>query len=186
VVANQEVPVKSAFFFAQEGVFGEDSLLGVVLSSLPDGCADYGYYFTASRDLTSPTQLASAWGAVFPADFWEVGALLRTGPPADVLTGQQLDGIPWDAPLTDRATATGSVVHHTKRRDEAFWDGTANTADYWSKYQFNGGHVSIETHLPGQRIQGTYTVSTVVEGDASGVLEIDFSAVFCPEADLLP
>ena len=186
VVANQEIPVKSTFFFAQDGVYGDDSLLGIVLSSLTDGCADYGYYFTASRDLSSPEQLSSAWGAVFPREFWEVGILLRTGPPSDVMTGQNMDGVPWDAPLNERGTATGEVVHHVKSRDGAYWDGTADAAEYFTDYQFNGGNLWVDSHAPGQRIQGTYTVSTVEEGDARGVLEIGFNAVFCPEADMLP
>lgn len=186
VVNGQEVPVKSAYFFVQDGVFGDDSLTGVVLSSLPEGCADYGYFHTLTRDLTSPEQLSSAWTAVFPPDFWEVGILLRTGPASEGIAGSVYEGIRWDAGLEDRGTVTGEVRHVTRHQDELYWDGTAPAEDYGTTFDLHAGELRVSRHEPGQRLEGTYTTSTQYQGEATGVLDIRFNAVFCPEADLLP
>ena len=186
VVNGQKVPVRSAYFFVQDGVFGDDSLTGVVLSSLQDGCVDYGYFLTVTRDLTSPEQLASAWSAVFPADMWEVGILLRTAPASEVMTGQVYDGIAWNAGLEERGTVAGQARHITRFRDENWWDGSAPLEDYGASFDFHSGTLMVESHQPGQRLAGNYTTSTMYNGDPTGVLNIDFNAVFCPEADLLP
>jgi len=185
-IGGLEIQPKSAFFFAQQDAFGDDSLVGVVLSSLKTGCEDYGFYLTASEGLDSGVELASAWSAVFPPDFWEVAMVLRTGDPASALTGQTYKGIGWDVPLDNRGEVYGRATHNLALRDANFYDGVSPASNYYIDYLSNGGSMEIKSHVPGQELKGTFGTGFVQsDGSPSGIVNIHFKAVYCPEADLL-
>jgi hypothetical protein len=186
-ISGYEVIPKSAFFFAQQDAFGDDSLIGVVLSTLKTGCEDYGFYHTAAAGMDGPAELASAWGAVFPPDFWEVAIVMRTGDPAAELTGQVYSGTAWDAPLDNRGEAYVRATQNHRLRDETFYNGGGVAAEYYTDHLSNAGDLEITSHQPGQKLNGTFGTGFVLasDGSASGIVNISFKAVFCPEADLL-
>ena len=186
-VGELEVPVRSAFFFSQEGAFGDDSLIGIVMSSLGDGCQDYAFYQTAIQGLDSPSEQASAWQAVFPEDFWEVGIVLRTGSPTQSLSGSTLTGIPRNKSLDGRGQAYSRITHNLNHRDEAWFDGSGQAGVYIDEFISNGGQLEIVEHTPNSTIRGNFGTAFIdnLEDVQAGVLDIHFKATFCPEADLL-
>lgn len=186
-VGELEVPVRSAFFFSQEGAFGEDSLIGIVMSSLGDGCQDYAYYQTAIQGLDGVTEQASAWQAVFPDAFWEVGIILRTGPPTQPLAGSTFTGIPRTKSLDGRGQGYARITHNLIHRDEGWFDGTGQASVYMDEFISNGGQIEISEHTPNSSIRGRFGTAFIDNLDdvQAGVLDIHFKASFCPEADLL-
>ena len=186
-VDSLEIPVRSGFFFEQPNALGADSLVGIVLTDLPDGCDDYGFYAAASENLSTPAEYTSAWAAVFPAGFWETALVLRTADPSVSLSGQRYKGVAANRTLTEQGQTYGRITHNKALRDDAWFDGSAPETDYFDEYITVDGNLEIDLHRPQQLIKGTMGASTAntKTGNPSGLLVIHFKATFCPNGDLL-
>jgi hypothetical protein len=175
------IDVGSAFFFAETDVLAEDDLVTVVMSDLKDACQDYGYYLESTKDMAGADDFASAWAAVFPADFWEIAVILRVGDSEVPLDGAQLVGIDWDETLDERSHGFASLVHNRALRDAAYFDGSGPTSDYLDSYVSRGGRIEIAKHIPGSSLRGEFGTEIVDrdEGETKGIVQMKFNAVFC-------
>lgn len=184
-IEDHLIKPKSTFFFTQDGAFGGDSLVGVVMTDVPNGCEAYTTFLTGGA--AAPADLAARWAAIFPADFWDITFILRTGDPNVPLVGQAFQGIPWDAQLDAPQKVQGWFTHNLALHDQAYFDGTGNPDVYRRDYVSNGGTMEISKHEPGAAIAGRFATFTVDpdNGSPTGLLEITFSGDFCPTADLL-
>jgi len=180
------VKVRSAFYFAEPDAMAEDDLVTVVMTDLKNGCQDYGFYLESTDEMVEADDLASAWAAVFPPDFWEVAIILRVSDAAVPLDGVQLVGIDWDETLEQRNHGFASVVHNRAMRDAAFFDGSGPTDDYLDGYLSRGGRVEISKHVPGSFIRGNFGTEMVdrEEGETKGLVKMKFNAAFC-DVDIL-
>lgn len=184
-IEDHLIKPKSTFFFTQEGVLGGDSLVGVVMTDIPDGCEAYTAFLSGGS--AAPADLAARWAAIFPPDFWEITFVLRTGDPNVPMVGQAFQGIPWDGTLDANQQAQGLFSHNLALLDQAYFDGTGDASLYRRDYVSNGGTLEISKHEPGGSIGGRFATFTVdaANGAPTGLLEITFSGDFCPTADLL-
>ncbi len=160
--------------------------MGIVLSDLPNGCDDYGYYAAVTKDFNTPGQYAGAWAAVFPEEFWETAIILRTADPNVTLAGQRFDVVPANRTLEKQRQTYARITHNKAHRDLAWFDGTAPSTDYFSEYLTIDGNLELYAHKPQQVIKGAIgsaTINTATE-NASGSVLIHFKATYCPAADL--
>ncbi len=181
-----EIDVKSALFFSQSEALGEDGLVTVILSDLKDSCQDYGYYIEATKDMEAADDLAGAWAAIFPPDFWEIAIIMRVEDPAVPLDGAHVTGLDWDETLEERNHGFATFVHNKTFRDSAYFDGTGPTSDYLDDYLSRGGRIEVDKHLPGSMIRGNFGTEVVdaEDGEHVGLVRMNFKAPFC-DVDIL-
>lgn len=180
-LGGDEVIVNTAMFSEHPAAFGSDGLIFVVLTALPNACADYAYYQQQAEALSDPEELAALWANTFPADFWEVVVVARVPDPAVSLVGQQYIGLDWYELLDIRSRFFARFTHNRALRDGAWFDGEGPTADYLDEFLSHQGTLTIQDHEPGVRLRGvvdTLVVDTETV-EPQGVVQVRFDADFC-------
>lgn len=181
-VGDEEIPVRTAMFSEHPEAFGEDGLIFVVLTELPDACASYSWFQSKAEATDDPEELAAAWAQVFPERFWEVVVVLRVADPAYSLEGLTLTGLRWDDLLELRNHWFARFTRHTAHRDAAWFDGEGATEDYLDEFLSHEGSLRMKRHEPGERLKilgQTLVVETESE-TPQGLVKLRFDAEPCP------
>jgi hypothetical protein len=173
-------PIESTALEVVPGAFGDDDLLVVTLSSLPDVCAAQASFRAAAGDAEDGAALASAWNAAYPLQFTEIVLAARvvgsTWPP----NGEQWPGLAWDAFPEEDSVVFASWLDHRAPRDAAYFDGEADPGGYETTWLSDGGFVEWRAGLPSQRLAGRFaTHVTDRSGEVRGAGDVRFDAETC-------
>jgi hypothetical protein len=175
-LGGQEVPLVVSMFVEEEAVLGDDGLVTIVLSSIPNACRVYEYFLS---EMGQPAWRARsiAWQKAFPEDFWEASIVVRTNDFAGGLSGTSINGLAWDALLEENGQAYSRVVHYT-----AHPDPVDESKEYFESFVSDAGLLDVTEHDPGLRFKAQFTSSYVdpEDGASKGDLDMKFSATVCP------
>jgi hypothetical protein len=173
-----EIEHAVSMFVEEVDVLGDDDLLTVVVSTIPNACRVYEYYLDLYADNPTWRGHSIAWQKALPDEFWEISLYVRVPSIDATLEGAQFNGIPADAELLDSSTVTAELSHFLDHPDP---DNPAENG-YYDPYLSDGGLLEVARAESGVRVKGTFTTRVVAadRGTPSGDLEIDFDASPCP------
>lgn len=179
-VDGVKIPVESSMFIENVDAIGEDNLLTVVLSSMPNACDVYESWAARQGGALTSAELGTAWAQSFPSDFWEVTLVIRIAD-RSVLLGGSMTGVAWDEPLDRADHAFARFTHHTRHRDAAWFDDDAPVEDYLEEYLSDAGLLEFRRgYIPQERLNGRFQ-TPVVDGQGLGVgiATLRFDSVYC-------
>lgn len=181
-VVGQPVPIESAYLVVEPAFFGDDDLVRIRMTSIPNSCATDAFYEEAVAVATTPAELASAWQSAYPEDFWSIDLVAwvpgGSWPPRD----RAWEGLAWDE-LPDRSNIVYATFnHYVAWLDEAWFLGeVADEDDYDHVFYSHLGLARWGKGVPAQRLAGR--MSTDVRDGAGtmvGRVELRFDASPCP------
>jgi hypothetical protein len=172
------IPIRSSFLIYQPPNGDTDGTTIVTMSDLPSACAVYRFWFEQKQSAESPEEMAEAWDAAFPDQFWEVIVEVFNDGTTWPISNTQWQGLGWDeAVTTGRLRAT--LVQHNALRPAEWFDGLVGFENH---YFSNAGFVKWRSGEPGVRLSGVFETSLVdVEGVPAGPVKIEFNATPCSD-----
>lgn len=178
LVDGTEIAQTVSMFVEQPDVLGDDDLVTVILSTIPNACRVYEYYLDLYADNPTWRGHSIAWQKAFPAEFWEITLYARVPSVGPELDGAQLTGIPADGELVDPSTLYAEVTHFLDHPDP---DNPAENG-YYDPYLSDGGLLELAKVESGSRFKGVFTTRVIdaSRGTPAGDLEIVFDASPCP------
>jgi hypothetical protein len=188
-IDDREWPVSASYLVLEPEVYGEDDLLAINLSSLPDPCRTWQLWEALAEDAESPADLADAWKEAFPQVFWEVHIGARLRPATWPVGGTGWAGIEWDATASGPEQAFAVFVEHRDWRPEAWFDQTLEAEEILEieeAYTSHAGALKWRKSAPGRSAKGRFNTD-VVDADANrlGRVTLSFNATPCDVASPL-
>ena len=181
-IAGAPVPIESTYLVVEPAFFGDDDLVQVRMSSIPNSCAADQFYRDQVEAETTPEGLAEAWSNAYPTDFWTVDLVAwvpgGTWPPKD----RVWPGLAWDALPEDENSVYATFNHYVAPLDAAWFLGEVEDEDDYDHVFYSDlGLVQWGKGVPAQRLSGK--MNTNIRdgaGDLVGRVELRFDATPCP------
>ena len=203
-------PVGEAYFVVDEGAYGEDGLLAINLSSLPDACRVWQMWDVAVEDAESAEDLADGWKETFPKVFWEVHIGARIRPNGWPVARTGWPGVPWDEYPGKPDVVYAEFIEHKNLRDAAWFEAEATLkgaaegeltedeidelqdtlSDAETVYRSHAGAIKWRSSTPDRIAKGHFATSVVDEkGKNKGRVDAFFNSTPCntePPLDVEP
>jgi hypothetical protein len=182
-IDNREWPIADSYMVLEPEAFGEDDLLAISLSSLPDACRTWQLWEALTEEAEDPADLADAWKETFPEVFWEVHVGARLRPATWPVAGTGWAGIEWDATPSGPEQAFAVFVEHRDWRSEAFFDQTLEPDELEKierTYTSHAGALKWKKSAPGRSAKGRFNTDVVdAEANRLGQVILSFNALPC-------
>jgi hypothetical protein len=183
-IDQREWPITESFLVLEAEAYGEDDLLTVNLSSLPDPCRTWQLWDALAQDAEGPADLADAWKETFPEIFWEIHVGARLRPATWPVGSTGWAGLEWDATASGPEQAFAVFVEHRGWRSEAWFEEALEpeeALEIEEVYTSHAGVLKWRKSTPGRSAKGRFNTD-VVDAEASrlGRVTLSFSATPCP------
>lgn len=183
-IDGMEWPLSDSFLVRSEEAYGDDDLLVITLSSLPDACRTWQLWDASVTEDATPEELAEAWQQVFPNVFWEVhiGARMLSGSWPVSRTGWA--GASWDNEPHGPEVVYARFVEHRDARPPGWFEPEGlppdDALEIEEIYRSHAGAIKWSTNSPSRVAAGRFNTDVAdAEGNRIGRVELRFHATPC-------
>ncbi len=171
----------------------DDGLIVIVLNDAgwADPCEAAVDLEDEFDDADDAGELADVWEEFFPGESWQAFIEIRVDDLDDDQSGELFDGADADDDLGEEE-ASASLVHYLQPLDEDFYEGDVDYEDYISSWVSDRGDLIVNSHVPGERIKGSFTTEIGTaeydadsgwDYDAVGDAKFSFNVQRCRDAE---